>query len=123
MKCTCRSRQSPSANARWRLEGQADGEGPDKGRPRVKHANHGKQHPQDNDEVVVVPCSLVHLVALEFDVEVAGPNEGQHGAGEAADEAHQDGEVRNGSSHQHCADNHGYAECKAPHLREISLRS
>jgi hypothetical protein len=61
-------------------------------------------------------------VALEFDVEVAGPNEGQHGAGEAADEAHQDGEVRDGSGHQHRADDHGDAPCQAPNLREILLR-
>lgn len=59
-------------------------------------------------------------MTLEFDVEVAGPDERQHGAGEAADEAHQDGEVRDGRGHQHRADNHGYAESKAPHLREIA---
>jgi len=49
-------------------------------------------------------------------VEVARPYERQHGAGEAADEAHQYGEVRYGYGHEHGAQDDGHAERQTPNL-------
>lgn len=39
-------------------------------------------------------------MALQLQVEVAGPDKAQHGTGEAADKAHQDLEVRNEAGHE-----------------------
>lgn len=47
-------------------------------------------------------------------MEVTRPYERQHGAGEAADEAHQYGEVRYGDGHEHGAQNNGHSERQAP---------
>lgn len=47
-------------------------------------------------------------------MEVARPDEREHGAGEAADEAHEYGEVRYGYGHEHGAQDDGHAERQAP---------
>lgn len=47
---------------------------------------------------------------LELQVEVAWPDERQHGARETADEAHQDGEVWNGYRHHNSAEDHTHSK-------------
>ena len=45
------------------------------------------------------------------------PDEGQHAAGEAADESHEDGEVRNDDGEHDRHDHNGNTEPEAPNLQ------
>lgn len=54
-------------------------------------------------------------------MEVTRPDERQHGAGEAADETHQDGKVRYGYGHEHGAHDDDDAERQAPDL-ELAIQ-
>ena len=49
-------------------------------------------------------------------MEDGGPDEGEHAAGEAADEPHQEGEVRDDHSEQDCHDHHADTEGQTVHL-------
>uniref|UniRef100_A0A1I8IW38 Calcyphosin-like protein n=1 Tax=Macrostomum lignano TaxID=282301 RepID=A0A1I8IW38_9PLAT len=64
-----------------------------------KHADAAAQHANGDDEGVEQPGVQRAGVPLQHQVEVGGPHEGQHGAGEAADQAAQQGEVRHGDGH------------------------
>lgn len=105
-----------------KLEGQADLEGLDECRARVVDAHEAKQAAQEDDKVVVQDGVPVQTVSLELQVEVAGPDEAQHGAGERADEAHQDGEVGDEDGHEHGEDNHAHFEGEPPHLYTFPTR-
>lgn len=52
---------------------------------------------QDDDEHFPGDCLNVKSSPLEFQMKVARPDEGQHGASKVANETHQDGKVRNGN--------------------------
>ena len=72
-------------------------------------ADDSEEHAQEDDETVVGDGTPVQGGTFEFQVEVAGPDEGEHGAREAADEAHEDGEVGNGDGHHDGEDHHAHA--------------
>lgn len=60
-------------------------------------------------------------MSLQFQVEVARPDEAQHGARETADESHQDLEVRNEAGHQNRHHDHCHSERKSPDF-EVSVQ-
>lgn len=99
------------------LEGQADVERFDQGIPGIVDADKAEQKAETDDEVVVCDVFLIHQMALELEMEVARPDEAQHSAGEASDEAHQDGEVRNETSHENCEENDADAPAQTPDLQ------
>ena len=55
-------------------------------------------------------------------MEVAGPDEGEHGAGEGADEAHEDAEVRYEDGHHNGEEDDADAPRQAPDLKLIVER-
>lgn len=63
-----------------------------------------------------------HVVALELHVEVARPHERQHGAGETADQSHEQGEVGDGDGQQHGDDDQENPECHRPYPQLAILR-
>lgn len=56
-------------------------------------------------------------MSLDLDVEVTGPNETQHGAREAANEAHQYRKVWYKYGHQYGGHNDAHSEAQAPHFQ------
>lgn len=104
----------------------------DESSERVVNADDAEEDAEEDDEAVVSDGAPVEGGAFEFEVEVARPDEGEHGAGEAADEAHQDGEMWDGNGHDGREDDEGDAEgqtpdfefaVQGPHTRESGLRS
>lgn len=98
------------------LKRQADLEGLDEGVARVVDADDAEEHAEEDDEAVEGHGAGLHRVALELEVEVAGPDEGEHGAGEGADEAHEDAEVRYEDGHEDGEENDTETPSKAPDL-------
>lgn len=99
------------------LERQTDLERFDKRVARVVDADKAEQKPEADDEVVVGDVFLVHQVSLELQVEVARPDEAQHGTREAADEAHQDREMGDEAGHQDSEHDDADAPHKPPNLQ------
>lgn len=97
-------------------ERQADLERFDDGGTGIVDADHAEQAAEEYDEAVEHNGAPLERVALQLQMEVARPYERQHCAGEAADEAHQYGEVRYGYGHEHGAQYDDHAERQAPHL-------
>lgn len=91
-------------------ERQSDLERFDDGRAGVVDADDAEQAAEEYDETVEHNGAPLERVTLQLEVEVARPYERQHGAGEAADEAHQYGEVRYGYGHEHGAQDDGHTE-------------
>ena len=58
-----------------------------------------------------------HCGPLDLEVEHCRPDEGEHAAGEATDEAHEDGEVRDDDGEHDGHDHHAHAEPQAPNLQ------
>lgn len=88
----------------------------DKGLARVEHAHHAEHEAQEDDEDVVHHHHPGHGVAPKLQVEDRWPDERQEAAREAADEAHQNSEVRNNNC-ENDGDNHNEnAETEAPDL-------
>lgn len=54
-------------------------------------------------------------MALQLQVEVAGPHERQHCSRETPDQAHQDREVGDGNRHHNSAEDDADSECQPPH--------
>lgn len=71
----------------------------DQGSEGIIDADDAKQDAEEDDETIVGDSSPIESGAFEFEVKVTGPDEGEHGASEAADKSHQDGEMRDGNSH------------------------
>ena len=87
-----------------KLEGQSDCECLDEGAERIVDSDDAEEDAQENDEAVVGYRAPVQGGAFELQVEVARPDEGEHSAREAADEAHQNGKVRDEDGHEHGKD-------------------
>lgn len=98
----------------FKLKGQADLEFLDQGPERVVDANDAEEYAQEDDETIVGDGAPIQSGSLQFEVEIARPDEGEHGAREAADEAHQDGEVRDGNGHDDREDDESDAQGQAP---------
>lgn len=64
--------------------------------PGVDDAHDPEQHAEEDDKVVVGLLARRHQVALQLEVEVARPHEGEHGPGERSDQPHQHVEVGDG---------------------------
>ena len=112
------------------LEGQPDLESLDESSERVVDADDSEENAEEDDEAIVSDGAPIKSGAFEFEVEVAGPDEGAHSAGEAADESHQDGEMGDGNGHDGGEDDESDAEGQAPdfqfavqgpHTRESGL--
>ena len=77
----------------------------------VVHAHEPEEDAQVDDDDVVDHDDLGHGVVFEHQVEDGGPDEREHASGEAADEAHQEGEVGDDhgeqNGHHHHADTEG----------------
>ena len=58
---------------------------------------------------------------LEFEVEEAGPHEGEHGAREVAHQPHEDGEVGDAGAQQHGQHHHQQAQQHRPVLEQPLL--
>lgn len=97
-------------------ERQADLERFDDCGTGIVDADHAEQAAEEYDETVEHDRAPLERVALQLQMEVARPYERQHCAGEAADEAHQYGEVRYRYGHEHGAHYDDHAERQAPHL-------
>lgn len=98
------------------LKRQTDLEGPDELLAGVVDADDAEEDTEEDDEAVVGDLTRLHRVALELEVEVAGPDEGEHGAGERADEAHEDTEVGYEDSHEDGEEDDADPPSKAPDL-------
>ena len=86
-------------------------EGPVEGPAGVVHSHESEEDTQVDDDDVVDHDQLGHGVVLEHQVEDGRPDEGEHATGEAADEAHQEGEVGNHHGEQDRHHHHANAEC------------
>jgi hypothetical protein len=89
----------------------------DEGLAGVVDANDAEEQPEEDDEAVVGDGTRLHGVALELEVEVAGPDEGEHSAGEGADEAHEDAEVGYEDGHEDGEEDDADAPRQAPDLQ------
>ena len=75
--------------------------GPDEGVRRVVDADAAAHESKQDDQHVDGASNEPSRRALDAQVEVGGPDERQHVPGEAADQTHQDGEVRDEDCQQH----------------------
>lgn len=89
----------------------------DYGGAGVVDTDDAEQAAEEYNETVKHYGAPLERVALQLEMEVARPDERQHGAGETADETHQYGEVRYGYGHEYGAQYDGYTERQTPDLQ------
>lgn len=98
------------------LKGQPNLKRLDEGAGGVVDADDAEQHAEEDDETVVRDGAPVESGPLELQVEVARPDEREHGAREAADEAHEDSEVRDRYGHDYSEHDEAHSDGEAPHF-------
>lgn len=99
---------------RDRSEGQADLKSVDERGAGVVDADHAEKDAEEDDEAVVCDGAPLHRVPLELQMEVAWPDERQHGASEWADEAHQYAKMGYEDRHQDGEYDHADAPSQTP---------
>lgn len=99
------------------LEGHINFERLDQGTAGIVDADNGKDKSEGNYKVVVVDLLLLQNFSFQLQVEVARPDETQHGASEATDESHQDLKVWNEAGHQNCPHDDADPESESPYLQ------
>jgi len=93
----------------------------DEGAEGDADAYDAEEHAQEDDETVVGNSAPVKSRSFQLQVEVTGPDEREHSAGETSDQAHEDGKVRDPDGHQDGEDHHAHAKGKPPHL-ELTVK-
>ena len=88
---------------------------------RVEHAGDRDQHTKENDEHVDGDLRPGELLALQVQVKVARPDEREHGARDAADEAHENGKVRYENGQEERENDECNAQADGPHL-QVAVR-
>lgn len=71
-----------------KLKGQTDLESLDKSSERIVDTDDAKQDAQEDDETVVSHRTPIQGGSFQFEVEITGPNEREHSAGETAYKTH-----------------------------------
>ena len=93
----------------------------DKSHTRVENASNGDQETENNNGNVERTLIPLHGLALEAQVKITRPDEREHGASDAADEAHQNGEVRYEDGEKEREENEPDARDDRPHF-QVSVR-
>ena len=89
----------------------------DEGAEGDGEADDAEEHPQEDDETVVGDGTPVQSRSFQFKMEVAGPDERQHGTRETADQAHENGEMWDPDGHDDGEGDHSNADSKSPHFQ------
>lgn len=98
-------------------EGETDLEGLHERPEGDGDADDAKEDAQEDDKTIVGHSAPVEGRAFQFQVEITGPDEGEHRAREGADKAHQNGEMRDGDGHDGGEDDQADSESQAPHFQ------
>ena len=69
------------------------------------------------NKIIFQQCLPRHGCSLDLEMEHSRPDEGQHASSETANEAHEDGEVRDDNGKHDGHNNHHHSEAKTPYLQ------